>query len=214
MKKAEVLAKIKDCGVVAVVRADSANEAFGITEACIQAGIYGIEITYTVPGATQIIRELAARYQNSDVIVGAGTVLDPETARDAILAGAQFVVSPCLNVETMRLCSRYGVPVMPGAMTVKEVVECLEAGADIIKVFPGNLLGFDFIRSMKGPLPQAEFMPTGGVNEQNIAEWIKAGAVAVGVGGDLTSGAKRGDFESIVTIGRKLTEAVKAARTK
>ena len=147
-----------------------------------------------------IIKALAKRYDPKDVLIGAGTVLDPETARAAILAGAQFVVSPCLNAETVKMCLRYQIACMPGAMTIKETVDCLEAGADIVKLFPGNLAGPKMIKNIKGPLPQVRIMPTGGVNAENAGEWIKAGAVAVGAGGDLTAGAKTGDYLSLIHI--------------
>jgi 2-dehydro-3-deoxyphosphogluconate aldolase/(4S)-4-hydroxy-2-oxoglutarate aldolase len=212
MKKQEVLKRLKDCGVVAVVRGDNGEMALKIIESCIEAGIVGIEITFTVPGALNLIETLSGKYKPEEVLIGAGTVMDPETARAAILAGANYVVSPCLNVETVRMCLRYQVACMPGAMTVREVVDCLEAGADIVKIFPGNLFGPSIIKSIKGPLPYADMMPTGGVNAGNAADWIKAGAVAVGAGSDLTAGAKTGDYESIVRIGRELVAAVANAR--
>jgi 2-dehydro-3-deoxyphosphogluconate aldolase/(4S)-4-hydroxy-2-oxoglutarate aldolase len=212
MDKNEVLKKICDCGVVAVVRADSSEQAMKIADSCIEAGINAIEITFTVNGALDVIKELAKSNKDNKILIGAGTILDPETARAAILAGAQFVVSPCLNKEVVKVCNRYQVACMPGAMTVKEAVECLEAGADIVKVFPGELFGPAIIKAFRGPLPQIKLMPTGGVNLENTAEWIKAGSVAVGVGGNLTAGAKKGDYESIVTIGKQFIEKVKQAR--
>ena len=214
MEKSEVLKRLTDCGVVAVVRAESAEQAEKIVDACIRAGIVGIEITFTVPGAADIIKKLASAYKPEEILIGAGTVLDPETARTAILAGAHFVVSPCLNVDTVKLCLRYQVACMAGAMTVKEAVECMEAGSDIIKIFPGNLFGPKIISAIKGPLPQARMMPTGGVSAENAGEWIKAGAVAVGAGGDLTKGAKTGDYDSIVEIGRRMVEEAKKARVR
>lgn len=214
MEKSEVLKRLTDCGVVAVVRAENPEQAEKIVDACIKAGIVGIEITFTVPGAVDIIKKLASTYKPEEILVGAGTVLDPETARAAILAGAQFVVSPCLNVDTVKLCLRYQIACMAGAMTVKEAVECMEAGADVIKIFPGNLFGPKIISAIKGPLPQARMMPTGGVSVDNAGEWIKAGAVAVGAGSDLTKGAKTGDYDSIVEIGRRMIEEVKKARAR
>ena len=214
MEKSEVLKRLTDCGVVAVVRAESAEQAEKIVDACIRAGIVGIEITFTVPGAADIIKKLASAYKPEEILIGAGTVLDPETARTAILAGAHFVVSPCLNVDIVKLCLRYQVACMAGAMTVKEAVECMEAGSDIIKIFPGNLFGPKIISAIKGPLPQARMMPTGGVSVDNIGDWIKAGAVAVGAGSDLTKGAKTDDYESIVELGRRMVEEVKKARVR
>ncbi len=212
MNKTEVLQKICDCGVVAVVRAESAEQAIKISDACVEAGINAIEITFTVNGAVDVIKQLAEANKDGKILIGAGTILDPETARAAILAGAQFIVSPCLNTEVVKLCNRYQVACMPGAMTVKEAVECMEAGADIVKVFPGELFGPAIIKAFKGPLPYIRLMPTGGVNLDNVGEWIKAGSVAVGVGGNLTAGAKKGDYESIVTIGKQFVEKVKQAR--
>lgn len=212
MEKLEVLRRLEECGVVAVVRGNSEEEVMKIIDACIAGGIIGIEVTFTVPGAADIIKALAKRYDPKDVLIGAGTVLDPETARAAILAGAQFVVAPCLNVDTVKMCLRYQVACMPGAMTIKETVDCMEAGADIVKLFPGNLAGPKMIKNIKGPLPQVRIMPTGGVNASNAGEWIKAGAVAVGAGGDLTAGAKTGDYESITRIAKEMVAAVKEAR--
>ncbi len=214
MKKQEVLKRIQDCGVVAVVRAENAEQAKKIADACIEAGIAAIEITFTVPGAADVIRELAQTYTSGEVIIGAGTVLDPETARIAILAGAQYVVSPCLNEEVVKLCLRYQIACMPGAMTIREVVACMEAGADIVKVFPGELFGPAFIKAVKGPIPQAPMMPTGGVSLENVADWVKAGCVAVGVGGSLTAGAKTGDYASIARIGAQFVAKVKEARAR
>ncbi len=212
MKKQEVITRLKDCGVIAVVRGDNEEQAMRIIDSCIEAGIVGIEITFTVPGALKLIEKVASTYSPEQVLTGAGTVLDSETARAAILAGAKFVVSPYLDVETVKTCMRYQVACMPGAMTIREVASCLEAGADIVKVFPGNLFGPKIIKAFKGPLPQADMMPTGGVSVENAAEWIAAGAVAVGAGGDLTAGAKTGDYESIVRIGKELIAAVAEAR--
>jgi 2-dehydro-3-deoxyphosphogluconate aldolase/(4S)-4-hydroxy-2-oxoglutarate aldolase len=141
MNKQEILTKIKEGGLVAVVRADNSEMAFKIADACIEGGVASIEITYTVPGATEIIGELSRRYSSGQIIIGAGTVMDSETARTAILAGAQYIVSPYFSKEVINVCNRYQIASMPGAMTVKEAVECLEAGADIIKVFPGEVLG-------------------------------------------------------------------------
>ena len=211
MSKYDVIKKLTDCGVVAVVRAESADQAIKIAKACAEGGIVGIEITFTVPGAVDIIKALSAEVGN-EIVIGAGTVLDPETARAAILAGAKYVVSPCLDVDTVKLCNTYDVPCMPGAMTLKEAVEGMRAGADIIKIFPGALYGPRIIKEFKGPMPQLKMMPTGGVSVENVGEWIKAGAVAVGVGGNLTAGAKKGDYASITEIGKQLVAEVKKAR--
>ena len=210
--KLKVLGKIVESGLVAVVRAENSDQAARIAEACARGGVAAIEITFTVPGAAVVIEDLAKKCKSDEILLGAGTVLDPETARAAILAGAQFVVSPSLNVETARLCNRYQVPYMPGAGTVREVVEAMEYGADIVKIFPGETLGPAFVKAVKGPLPQVSLMPTGGVSLENVAEWIKAGCVAVGVGGNLTSGAKKGDFQAITDLARQFIEKIKQAR--
>jgi 2-dehydro-3-deoxyphosphogluconate aldolase/(4S)-4-hydroxy-2-oxoglutarate aldolase len=210
-KKIEVLGKIVSSGLVAVIRAESADQAAHIAEACGLGGVAALEITFTVPGATRVIEHLAKRPTGS-ILLGAGTVLDPETARIAILAGAQFIVSPAFNPHTARLCNRYQVPYLPGAATIREVVEAMESGADIVKVFPGEILGPEFVKAVKGPLPQAQLMPTGGVSIDNVDEWIKAGAVAVGVGGSLTAGAKTGDFATITKLAQMFVEKIKHAR--
>jgi 2-dehydro-3-deoxyphosphogluconate aldolase / (4S)-4-hydroxy-2-oxoglutarate aldolase len=211
--KIEVLGKIIAAGLVAVIRAENPDQAARIAEACALGGVAALEITFTVPGASGVIEHLAKR-SLGQILLGAGTVLDPETARVAILAGAQFVVSPALNRESARLCNRYQVPYMPGAGTIGEVVEAMESGADIVKVFPGEILGPSFVRAVKGPLPQASLMPTGGVSLENVADWINAGSVAVGVGGNLTAGAKTGDFASITHLARQFVEKIKEARAR
>ncbi len=210
--KLNILRRITQSGVVAVVRADSSEQALQIAEACRKGGVNAIEITFTIPGASKVIEDLTKAYQGDEMIVGAGTVLDPETARIAILAGAQYIVSPSLNVETVKLCNRYQIPIMAGAMTIEGVVAAMEAGSDVVKIFPGESFGPSFIKAIKGPLPQAPLMPTGGVSLDNVDEWIKAGCVAVGVGGNLTGGAKTGDYQLITDTARKFVEKVKKAR--
>lgn len=214
MNKEEILHRIKECGLVAVVRAETKEQAFKIEDACIEGGVCAIEITYTVPGATEILKELSSKYSDEEIILGAGTVMDTETARIAILAGARYIVTPYLNKDVVYLCNRYSIPCMPGAMTIKEVVECLEAGADIIKVFPGEVLGPKFIKAVRGPIPYVSLMPTGGVDLENISQWIEAGAVAVGAGGSLTKGAKKGDYNSITKTAKEFITKIKLAREK
>lgn len=198
-------------GLVAVIRADNPEQAAHIADACALGGVAALEITFTVPGAAGVIEHLAKKCSH-DILLGAGTVLDPETARIAILAGAQFVVSPALNPETARLCNRYQIPYMPGAATIREVIEAMECGAEIVKVFPGEILGPPFVKAVKGPLPQAHLMPTGGVSLENVGQWINAGCVAIGVGGNLTAGAKTGDYASITKLARQFVEKIKEAR--
>lgn len=212
--KLHVLSRITESGLVAIVRTDDSSQASRIVDACAAGGAAAIEITFTVPGATAVIEELAKRYPAKQIALGAGTVLDPETARIAILAGAQFVVSPSLNTDTARLCNRYQIPYLPGAGTIREIVEAMEAGADIIKIFPGETLGPSFVKAAKAPLPQSSLMPTGGVSIDNAAEWIQAGSVALGVGGSLTAGAKAGDFKSITDLARRFIAVIAEARGK
>lgn len=204
MKKLKLLQQIHDAGVVAVLRGDSPEEVVRMAKKAIEGGIKIMEITMTVPFATEAITELSKAYSSVDphaenyAIIGAGTVLDPETARLTILAGAEFVVSPGFNRETIMLCNRYRVPIMPGAVTVHDIVASLELGVDVVKLFPGNLYSPSVIPSLRGPLPQANIMPTGGVSLDNLAEWIQAGAFAVGIGSDLTKEAvKTGKYELI-----------------
>ncbi len=212
MDKRKILHSLEECGVVAVVRADNAEQAEKIADACIAGGVKGIEITYTVPGASAIITQLTKRYSPDQMIVGAGTVMDAETARAAILSGANYIVSPCLNIDTVKLCNRYQIACMAGAMTLKEAVECMEAGSDIVKIFPGGLFGPKIIKAFRGPVPQLKMMPTGGVNAENAAEWIRAGAVAIGAGSDLTAGAKTGEYDKITEVAKKMIDEVKKAR--
>lgn len=212
MDKELVLTKICDSGVVAVVRAENGEKAKRIADACLEGGVPAIELTFTVPMAHKVIEELAKEYSSGEMILGAGTVMDSETARIAILSGAQYIVSPYFNAETVRLCNRYRVPCMPGAMTIKEVVEAMESGADIVKVFPGEAFGPKILKAIKGPVPQAKMMPTGGVDLSNVGEWIKAGAVAVGAGGSLTKGAKTGDYKAITETAKEFIAKVKEAR--
>ena len=183
-----------------------------ISDACLEGGVPAIELTFTVPGAHRVIEELAAEYKNGEMILGAGTVLDAETARIAILSGAQYIVSPCYDEATVRLCNRYAIPCMPGVMTIKDVVAALEMGVDIIKLFPGDSFGPGMVKAIKGPIPQANIMPTGGVDVNNVAQWIKAGVAAVGAGSSLTKGAKTGDYKAITETGRQFVENIKNAR--
>lgn len=210
-KKWDIINKITESGLVVVVRAKNSDQAKRITDACLKGGAAAIEITYTVPGATKVIEDLSKEYKN-EIIIGAGTILDAETARIAILSGAQYVVSPFLSVDTLTLCNRYQIPCMPGVMTIEGVVKAMELGADILKIFPGEAFGPKIIKAIKGPLPQANMMPTGGVSIDNVAEWIKAGAVAVGAGGSLTAGADTGDYASITSLASQFVSKIKEAR--
>ena len=213
MDKLDVIKKIQEIGVVAVVRGNSPEEAMMMSEACIKGGVTVIELAFTTPRAHEVIEALSKKYaDNPDVLIGAGTVLDAITARVAILDGAQFIVSPALDVETIKLCNRYRVAVMPGTTTLNGVITALEYGADVVKIFPGEILGMKAIKAIHGPLPQAPLMPTGGVNVENAGDWIKAGCVAVGAGGALTGGGKTAD--EITATAKKFIAAVQAARIK
>lgn len=194
MTKERVIERIKDKGIVAVVRAENSEKAFDIVEKCIDGGIDAIELTFSVPFAHHVIEDLAKKY-GDDIVLGAGTVLDSETARIALLSGAQYIVSPHFNAEVTKLCNRYRTASMAGVLTITEAVTAMEAGVDVLKLFPGDLSGPRFIKDIKGPLPWVQIMPTGGVDADNVGEWIKAGAVAVGAGscltkGDITANAK------------------------
>ena len=208
MKKMEILKRVTASKVVAVVRANSSEEAILISEACIKGGIEAIEVTFTVDYAHEVIKALKQKFKNQ-LMIGAGTVLDSETARIAILNGADFIVSPAFDLESAKLCNRYQIPYMPGCMTITEMVRAMEAGCDIIKVFPGNAFGPSFIKAVKGPLPQINLMPTGGVSLANCKEWLNNGCVAVGVGGELTAPAKTKEYDKIAEIARQFVEACK-----
>jgi len=214
ISKIENLKRIEESGIVAVVRAENPDQALKIAEAVKAGGIQAIEITMTVPGAIDVIKELAETYSNNEILIGAGSVLDAETARCCILAGAEYIVSPALNEGVIRLCNRYQKVVIPGAMSITEVIKAMEAGADVVKVFPAILFGPKIIKAIKGPLPQAPLLPTGGVNIDNVAEWIKAGSFAVGAGSALTVGAKRGDYEEVTETAKTFIKKIKEARKK
>lgn len=215
MKKEKVLARLKEDCLVAVIRAHDLEQGEKVIQAVIDGGINFIEICMTVDVGSPIdlIAAMVKKYQDNDkIVIGAGTVLDPETARMAIMAGANYVVSPGLNVETIKMCNRYRVPMLPGVLTPSEAITAMEYGCDVIKVFPGNLVGPAAISSFKGPLPQGEFMPSGGVDVDNVDKWIKAGAYAVGTGSSLTKGAKTGDYAAVTAKAQEFVAAVAAAR--
>ena len=216
MKKEVVLQRMKEDCLIAVIRAKNKEQGEKLVDSIIKGGINFIEITMTMDegNPVEFIAFLAQKYKdNPKIVIGAGTVLDPETARLVILAGSNYVVSPAFNPETIKLCNRYRVPVLPGVMSPTEAIMALEAGCDVIKLFPGNILGPAAISTYKGPLPQGEFMPSGGVDVDNVDKWLKAGAYAVGTGSSLTKGAKTGDFEAVEAKAREFVEAVKKARS-
>jgi 2-dehydro-3-deoxyphosphogluconate aldolase/(4S)-4-hydroxy-2-oxoglutarate aldolase len=214
MSKQAVIERLTTTGVIPVIRAQSADEAAAAIAAIQKGGVSVLEITMTVPGAVELIRDVARRA--TDALVGAGTVLDPAAARACIDAGARFVVSPALNVATIETCREAGIAILPGALTPTEVVTAWNAGADLVKVFPANALGgASYIRSLKAPLPQVALVPTGGVNLQTAKDFIKAGAAALGVGADLVDlqALRRGESELITERARQFLALVREARS-
>ncbi|MBP5694331.1 MAG: bifunctional 2-keto-4-hydroxyglutarate aldolase/2-keto-3-deoxy-6-phosphogluconate aldolase [Bacilli bacterium] len=209
--KADVIKELLDCGVFAVIRANTVEEAKKLSFAASDGGIKGLEITFTVPGALDVIEALA-KEKTDQFIVGAGTVLDAASARLAILKGAKFIVAPNFDKETCELCNLYGVPYIAGCFTLTEITRALKAGVEIIKVFPGSAVDPKFIKAIHGPLPQANVMPTGGVSLDNVKEWIKCGAVAVGTGSDLTAPAKTGNYAAVTAKAKEFVRLVKEAR--
>jgi 2-dehydro-3-deoxyphosphogluconate aldolase/(4S)-4-hydroxy-2-oxoglutarate aldolase len=207
--RVSVVERIRQIGIIPVVRAKSADDAFAAVEAICAGGIPVIEITMTVPGAVQIIKQLSHRI-GDDVLIGAGTVLDSDAARACVDAGAQFIVSPALDLPTIETCAILGIPIFPGALTPTEILTAWRAGAGAVKVFPANAAGGpSYLKSIKAPLPQIELIPTGGVSLSNAADFMKAGALAIGVGADLVSG----DAAAITAKAREYVVAVNAART-
>ena len=201
-EKYEVLKTLTDTKIVAVIRGNSSKEAIETVEACVEGGIKAIEVTYTIRTASEVISHFA---ENKNTIVGAGTVLDAETARMAILSGAKFIVAPTFSKEVATLCNRYQIPYVPGCQTVTEILTALEAGCDLIKLFPGINFDYSYMKAVKAPVPKVKFMVTGGVNVDNIAEWLKAGANAVGVGGNLVKGSK----EDIIKAAKEYLAKIK-----
>jgi 2-dehydro-3-deoxyphosphogluconate aldolase/(4S)-4-hydroxy-2-oxoglutarate aldolase len=213
MRKEDVLAQLREIGLVPVLRAESVAKAMALATAVADGGVTVLEVTMTVPGAIEVMRRLAK--ERPDILVGAGTVLDPETARMCILEGAQFVVSPALNVATIEMCHRYSIAVLPGALTPTEVVTAWQAGADVVKVFPASALGgAKYLTALKGPLPQVELIPTGGVSLATAAEFLNAGAFALGVGSDLVDAKAMaaGKPEVVTETARKYLAIVKEYR--
>ena len=215
MSKENVLQRVLNTGVVAVIRGSNSEQLAPVAHALVEGGVDVLEFTYTVPNATEVIRQ-ASQGLSERALVGAGTVLDPATAEEAIRAGARFIVSPCLNRDVIRLCRRAGVAVMPGAFTPTEVVTAWEAGADVVKIFPSDVAGPSHLKALRAPLPHIPMMPTGGVNLENAAEFIRAGACALGVGGSLVkkSAVESGDMRTITQLARQYVEAVRAARAE
>ena len=213
MRKEEVLAELKKIGLVPVLRAASVEKALALATAIADGGVTVLEITMTVPGAIEVMKRLAK--ERPDILIGAGTVLDQETARMCILEGAKFVVSPALNLGTIEMCHRYSIAVLPGALTPTEVVTAWQAGADVVKVFPASAMGgAKYLTALKGPLPQVELIPTGGVSLATAKEFLEAGAFALGVGSDLVDAKAMaaGQPEKITNTAKMYLEIVKEFR--
>ncbi len=204
---------IRATGVIAIMRAKSSDQLLQAADAIRVGGVRAIEVTMTTPGALSVIEQASSRYGN-DVLFGAGTVLDAESARSAILSGAQFIVAPSLDLATIALCRRYSVPVFPGAFTPTEIVAAWQAGADMVKVFPASLGGPALIKALKAPLPQIDLVPVGGVELDNAADFIRAGSAALGVGSALVDQKllDRGDFAALTERARGFIEAVARGR--
>jgi len=216
MEKRDIFNRMMSEGLIPVIRVSSAQEAVDVADAIKEGGVTLIEITMSVPGAIDTIKELTRKYKD-EIIMGAGTILDPETARAALLAGAQFIVTPTLNLDVIQLAHRYSAVVVPGAMTPTEILTAWNAGADMVKVFPAAQLGGpEYLKALKGPLPQILLVPTGGVNLQNAGAFIKAGAAALGVGGELVDkkAVKEKKFNVITENTRAFLKVVQEARGK
>lgn len=205
----DILNRLMDGKVVAVVRLDSGEQLIHVAEALKAGGLIAIEFTMSTPGALDMVKQAAAHF-GVNVLMGAGTVLDPETARAAILAGAEFIVTPTLNIATIELSKRYGKPIISGAFTPTEILTAWEAGADLVKVFPASVGGPGYIKAVLAPLPQVRVVPTGGVSAENAAEYINAGATALGIGGNLVNktAVARGDWDAITGEARRIMAAI------
>ena len=201
LQRSEKLQKIEAAGVIAVLRGATRDEATKSAHALIKGGVKGIEVTFTVPEANLLIDDLRADYKDDQtVVIGAGTVLDAITARLALMAGAEFIVSPSYSKDVAEICNLYQIPYIPGCATITEMQTALISGSDIVKLFPGNLFGPDAISSFKAPMPHLSIMPSGGVSIDNMAEWFKAGVVCVGVGGNLLKPAATGEFDKVTDL--------------
>lgn len=209
MDKNDIVKIIKSEKIISVIRGENQNIVEQTIDAIVDGGIHLIEITMTVPNATELIKNLIIKYKNTDVIIGAGTVLDKETAEKVINAGANYVVSPILDKNVIKVCNEKNVLVIPGIATPTEAYNAMNRGAEILKLFPSNMYGPNFIKTIKGPFPNIQIIPTGGVNLDNIDKWLEAGAIAVGVGGEFTKYAKLGDFEKVKNLAKEFANIIK-----
>ncbi|MEX0726718.1 MAG: bifunctional 4-hydroxy-2-oxoglutarate aldolase/2-dehydro-3-deoxy-phosphogluconate aldolase [Planctomycetaceae bacterium] len=212
---ADSLQRVLDCGAVAIIRAPSGEQLVNVARALYDGGIDVIEVTFTVPGVLDIISAVR-KDLGSKILLGAGTVLDTESARAALLAGAEFIVSPTVNTDVIKLCKRYSKLILPGAFTPTEVLTAWEAGADIVKVFPADVGGPSYLKAIHGPLPHVRLLPTGGVNLETVTSFIKSGACAVGLGSSLVEAkaVQAGDFDRIRTLAAQYVELIKQARSE
>ena len=199
-KKYEVLKKIYEDKIIAIIRAQNENQAFNACESLIEGGIENIELTFTTPFAHRVLENLSHKYSGSKISLGAGSILDSETARIAILSGARYLVTPTLNKEVILLSNRYGIPVFAGVYTISEAMAALESGVEVVKLFPSNNFKSSVIKDFKAPIPNIEIIPVGGVDIDNILDWLKAGAFALGIGGSLTKGLKDENYKNITEM--------------
>lgn len=213
MTKLEHMQRIEACGVIAIIRTNNASELIEVTDAIKAGGVDIIEVTMTTPNALSVINSVSAKYDD-EVLVGVGSVLDSETARAAMLAGAKFVVSPVTRPDIIEMCNRYGTVVMPGAFTPTEILKAWEAGADYVKVFPSSGVGPGYIKDIKAPMPHISLVPTGGVNLNNAVEFIRAGAAALGVGSALVNNKVISDglLNRLTENAKQLVDTVQAAK--
>lgn len=209
MRKENVALKMQEEGIIAVVRTEDSEKACKITEACFKGGISSIEITCTVPRVHRVLEKLSVEFNNSGAIIGAGTVLDSETARIAIMSGAEYIVSPCFSEEVVRMCNRYRILSVPGVSCARDIENALTAGADMLKIFPGNLYGPQFVKDMLGPFPQASFIVTGKCNYDNMGDWIKSGVDAVGLGAAILAPADSGDYAKVTENAKTFIKRMK-----
>ncbi len=213
MSRTSTLDRILEGGIVAVIRSESPDQLVQVVRALAEGGVTAAEITFTVPDAIEVIRRVRKEMGDS-IVLGAGSVLDPETARAALLAGAEYIVGPALNLDVIRLCRRYDKVVMPGAFTPTEVVSAWEAGADVVKIFPSDIGGPSYIKALRGPLPQVRMMPTGGVNLATAEDFLRAGACCLGIGGSLVEprAVASGDFGRLRDLAGQYSALVRKSR--
>lgn len=211
--KRDIIEQLEKNYLFAVIRGKSFQDAFEIAKASYEGGIKNIEVTFTTPNADKTIEKLSEYFGDTDMVIGAGTVMDDITARIAILAGAKFIVSPNFSPSVSEICNRYTIPYLPGCGTVTEIANAMATGVEIAKIFPGGILGAGFIKDVHGPIPNIELMPSGGVNLENMDTWVNSGAWAVGIGSALTKDITSDDYTSVTTIAQKFSDKLKEIRS-